>query len=122
MKPASMKVTRVLWVGVNGYQRNCHVSLSDFDGLQIVLSISFTDGHFFPLRLRSIDGFRFIGKSIVNGRSYVVPATLFRHEDEYLFFGSWHHDTNSGEFIIHAQAVTSTVTSDVFDPELTPAA
>ncbi|MBN1307735.1 MAG: hypothetical protein JXA18_07455 [Chitinispirillaceae bacterium] len=121
MRLISLRANKVLWVGADGYCRECEVSFGDFDELQLDISIVHSDGRSLPIRLRSIDGFRFIGKSVVNGQSFVVPATLYRHDGEFLFFGTWHQEKESGEFVIHAHEVNSTVKS-VRDPEFMPAA
>lgn len=118
MKLTSLKATKVLWVGANGYRRECKVSLGDFDGMQIDLLLSFSDGKLL-LRLRSIDGFRFIGKSAVKGQTLVVPATLYRHDNEFVFLGSWHQGTDSGEFVIQAHEVPALIKPKVYDRELT---
>jgi hypothetical protein len=121
MRLISLEANKALWVGTDGYCRDCRVSFGDFDELQIDISVVRSNGRTLPIRLRSIDGFRFIGKSVINGRSLVATATLYRHDGEFLFFGTWHQDKESGEFVIHAHEVNSMVKS-LLDPEFMPAA
>ncbi len=122
MIPVSMEACKVLWIGTDGYRRDCEVTFGDFDGMQVDILINHPDGCTCPLRLRSIDGFRFIGKTVINGRPFVVPATLYRHEEEFLFFGTWLEGNDSGEFVIHARTVKTALKRAIHSPELHPAA
>lgn len=122
MRRTSLHATKVLWVGTHGYQRDCKVSLDDFNGMQVKLSLFFSGESTQVVHLQSIDGFRFIGKTNVDQMPFIVITTHYRHDDEYLFFGKWQHGSGSGECVIHANAILPNVKIDVRQPQLLVAA